>query len=147
MAPSILPWNTVVGCSFAFAIEPGLMIEAPGSAFAGLTGTTLAQMTISSPGVVAFIFYLIRTFSIFDGGLFLFFAIVSATAYRSGERWTWYLTWLVPTLFVVDLPYEFLLRGFLDVSSFVFVAILVTGLLLPYRKFFPKKPLVRAALT
>ncbi len=104
-----------------------------------LAGIAVAQMMISSPGFLNYVYYLIRTFAIFDGGFFAFFAVVSATAYRRGERWAWYLMWMMPALFVVDLPYEFLLRGFIDISSIVFIAILGTGLLLPYRKFFPKK--------
>ena len=45
----------------------------------------------------------------------------------------------MPALFVLDLPYEFVVRAFVDVSSIIIVAVLVVGLLLPYRKFFPKK--------
>ena len=122
-------------------IAPRIIIDAPGSAFESLTGSTFGQMLALSPGVASYIYYLIRTFAFFEAGLLAFLAVVSATAYRRGERWAWYLTWLVPALFALDLPYEYFVRGvpFIDVSSIIFVAILLVGLLLPYRKFFPKK--------
>ena len=117
------------------------IIDVSGSTVESLTGTTFAQIAASSPGVVNYIYYLIRTFIIFEAGISAFLAVVSATAYRRGERWAWYLTWLFVALFVLDLPHEYFVRGvpFIDVSSIIFVAILVVGLLLPYRKFFPKK--------
>ncbi len=85
-------------------IAPRIIIDVPGSAVESLTGTTFAQIATSNPGVVNYIYYLIRTFAYFEAGLFAFLSVLSATAYRRGERWAWYLTWLVPALFLLDLP-------------------------------------------
>ena len=125
--------------SFVLFFAPRRLEDPSFSAVESLTGRTFAQIATSDPGVANYTYYLIRTFTIFIAGLNAYLAVVSATAYRRGERWAWYLTWLVPALFVLDLPYEFLVRAFIDVSSIIIVAILVVGLLLPYRKFFPKK--------
>ena len=130
---------TLLIAVIAVFIAPRTIIESSGSAFESLTGTTFAQMLASSPGVASYIYYLIRTFAFFEAGFLAFLTVLSATAYRRGERWAWYLTWLVPALFALDLAYEFLVRAFVDVSSIIIVAPLVAGLLLPYRKFFPKK--------
>ena len=81
-----------------------------------------------------------RILAIFSAGLGAFFAVVSATAYRKGEAWAWYLTWVVPVLFLLDVSNDYLAFGYVDVGSMVIAAILVAGLLLPYRKFFPIKP-------
>ncbi len=111
------------------------------SAVESLTGRTFAQIATSDPGFANYTYYLIRTFDFSEAGLLAYLVVVSVTAYRRGERWAWYLTWLLPGLIVLDLPYEFLVRGFIDVNvvNVITIAILVAGLLLPYRKFFPKK--------
>lgn len=53
--------------------------------------------------------------------------------------WAWCLTWVVPILFLLDLSNDYLAFGYVDVGSVFIVAIVVAGLLLPYRKFFPTK--------
>src|SRR5580692_9311445 len=104
-----------------------------------LTGSTFSQLAASSPGVANYIYYLIRILAIFSAGLGAFFMVVSATAYRKGEVWAWYLTWVVPVLFLLDLSNDYFAFGYVDVGSMFIAAILVAGLLLPYRKFFPSK--------
>jgi hypothetical protein len=117
---------------------PRVLTEAEHSV-ESLTGSTFSQLAASSPGVANYIYYLIRILAIFSAGLGAFFMVVSATAYRKGEAWAWYLTWVVPVLFVLDLSNDYLAFGYVDVGSVLIAAILVAGLLLPYRKFFPAK--------
>ncbi|MDA4123589.1 MAG: hypothetical protein OK456_10460 [Thaumarchaeota archaeon] len=122
----------------ATIIFPGILTGAEG-AVKSLTGSTFSQLAASSPGIGNYIYYLIRIFAIFSAGLGAFLMIVSATAYRKGEAWAWYLTWVVPILFVLDVSNDYLAFRYVDVGSMVIAAILVAGLLLPYRKFFPSK--------
>ena len=117
---------------------PVILTGAEG-AVQSLTGSTFSQLAASSPGVANYVYYLIRILAIFSAGLGAFFAVVSATAYRKGEAWAWYLTWVVPVLFVLDAVNDYYAFRYVDVSSVVIAAILVAGLLLPYRKFFPSK--------
>jgi len=117
---------------------PVILTGAEG-AVQSLTGSTFSQLAASSPGIANYIYYLIRIFAIFSAGLGAFFMVVSATAYRKGEAWAWYLTWVVPVLFVLDAVNDYYAFRYVDVSSVVIAAILVAGLLLPYRKFFPSK--------
>jgi|SRR5271170_1908627 hypothetical protein len=118
---------------------PVILTGAEG-AVQSLTGSTFSQLAASSPGVANYVYYLIRILAIFSAGLGAFFAVVSATAYRKGEAWAWYLTWVVPVLFVLDAVDDYYAFRYVDVSSMIIAAILVAGLLLPYRKFFPKRP-------
>lgn len=116
---------------------PMILTEAE-HAVESLTGSTFSQLAASSPGVANYIYYLIRILAIFSAGLGAFFMVVSATAYRKGEAWAWYLTWVVPVLFLLDLSNDYLAFGYVDFGSMVIAAIVVVGLLLPYRKFFPR---------
>ena len=69
-------------------------------------------------------------------GFVVLTVLVSATSYRKGKKWAWYLLWYVPVFvaasFLASAP-EQNLR-----SAIIFVLLAVLGLLLPYRKFFPK---------
>jgi len=65
---------------------------------------------------------------------------ITLTGYRRGEKWAWYTLWLVPALLVCSAFYNVSFLG--DVNQMLqwipvtFVSLL--GLLLPYRKFFPR---------
>jgi hypothetical protein len=109
------------------------------NAVKSLTGITFSQLAESSPGVANYIYYLIRILGIFSAGLGAFFMVVSATAYRKGELWAWYLTWVVPVLFLLDFTNDYFAFGYVDVGSLIILMILVVGLFLPYRKFFPNE--------
>jgi hypothetical protein len=122
----------------ATIISPGILTGAE-NAVETLTGTTFSQIASSSPGVANYVYYLITILAIFSAGLGAFIMIVSATAYRKGEAWAWYLTWVVPVLFLLDFANDYRVLRYVDYGSIVIVAIMVVGLLLPYRKFFPIK--------
>jgi hypothetical protein len=122
----------------ATIFSPGILTGAE-NAVETLTGTTFSQIVVSTPGVANYVYYLITILAIFSAGLGAFIMVVSATAYRKGEVWTWYLTWVVPVLFLLDFANDYRVLGYVDTGSIVIIAILVAGLLLPYRKFFPAK--------
>jgi hypothetical protein len=71
--------------------SPVILTGAEGAA-QSLTGSTFSQLAASNPGLGNCIYYLIRVLAIFSAGLGVVFAFVSATAYRRGEAWAWYLT-------------------------------------------------------
>ena len=76
------------------------------------------------------------------GFLFLGFAVptvlISATSYRKGKKWAWYLLWYVPVIYVIGLGIGQYASGQIPLWSTFLSPIPVLGLLLPYRKFFPK---------
>ncbi len=77
----------------ATILSPGILTGAE-NAVETLTGAPFSQLAVSSPGVANYIYYLITILAIFSAGLGAFIMIVSATAYRNGEVWAWYLTWV-----------------------------------------------------
>ncbi|MBO0888937.1 hypothetical protein J2P12_07545, partial [Candidatus Bathyarchaeota archaeon] len=60
------------------------------------TGMTWAQLTSTSPRLAAFLASTFVDDGISGVGLAIFGMIVSATGYRKGERWAWYVTWTMP---------------------------------------------------
>ncbi len=65
---------------------------------------------------------------------------MSGVSYRRGEMWAWYALWAVPALSFVILASHWILGRIAWLHLFLLVVALL-GLLLPYRKFFPKKQL------
>ena len=122
----------------ATIFSPGILTGAE-NAVQTLTGTTFSQIAVSNPGIANYVYYLITILAIFSAGLGAFIMIVSATAYKKGEVWAWYLMWVVPVLFLLDFANDYRVLRYVDVGSIVIIAIMVIGLLLPYRKFFPIK--------
>ncbi len=123
--------------SIAVFVSPAIFTGAEGM-FQTLTGHDFSYLSSSSPGVASYIYWLIRVFGFTGLGLGAFLAGVSATAYKRGERWAWYLMWIMPGTFVLDVGNDWASAGFVDVMTYIIIALFVTGLLLPYRKFFPK---------
>jgi hypothetical protein len=83
---------------------------------------------------------LLRGVSRVAGLAFLGFGIltlvVSGFAYRRGERWAWFSLWTLPAFFVGLILHE--LEGeFMQMPAILLVLSLL-GLLLPYRRVFPK---------
>jgi hypothetical protein len=65
---------------------------------------------------------------------------ITLTGYRRGEKWAWYTLWLVPALLVWNAIYNVYFTG--DVNEMLqwipITTVSLLGLLLPYRKFFPR---------
>ncbi len=76
------------------------------------------------------------------GLFFLGFTIltvaISLTAFRHGRKWAWYLLWYVPIVYAVS-GYSQVIVGQVGWGIFSTLVIPLLGLLLPYRKFFPRK--------
>lgn len=62
---------------------------------------------------------------------------ISATAYRKSRRWAWFVLWSVPVA-LGTAAYNQYVTGYGVGLAFV-VALSIGGLLLPYRKFFPRR--------
>lgn len=108
-----------------------------------ISGKTIDELKVSNP-----MFFNLYNFYFVGGGLsdlgFAFFLIViSATAYRLRQKWAWYAFWFVPAYFLSwvvlssTLPLES--SSSLIPPLTVFIILSLIGLLLPFRKFFPRK--------
>jgi hypothetical protein len=65
---------------------------------------------------------------------------ITLTGYRRGEKWAWYTLWLVPILLVSSALFNASFVGDLSLTlEWIPITIIsLLGLLLPYRKFFPR---------
>ncbi len=101
-----------------------------------ISGMTWSQIQSTSPAGAKYITSITGALGYAALGFGIFTITVSATAYRRGERWAWYvmLYWPLISLGVI--------AGALNGGAPLFAVFLILsliGLLLPYRKFFPKK--------
>jgi hypothetical protein len=79
-------------------------------------------------------------FSSRAAGYGIFILVVLWVGYRRGERWAWYVFWYLPV--GIALTFIRVLNGGIPLAwtlPFTFLIISLLGLLLPYRRFFPKK--------
>ena len=65
--------------------------------------------------------------------------LISSTSYRKGKKWAWYLLWYVPAFWVIAGYLQYASGGQIPLVTIILSPVPVLGLLLPYRKFFPKK--------
>jgi hypothetical protein len=69
-----------------------------------------------------------------------FVLAITLTGYRRGEKWAWYTLWLVPAALVGQGLFNSVFLG--DVKEMLqwipITTVSLVGLLLPYRKFFPR---------
>ena len=107
-----------------------------------VTGMSLNELEASNPvaiELVRFVYGALGNLKI--NWSFLVLAI-TLTGYRKGEKWAWYTLWLVPVILVSMGIYNAIFFSDVNQSleSIPIVSISLLGLLLPYRKFFPRKP-------
>ena len=107
-----------------------------------VTGMSLSELEASNPvaiELVRFLFGAIGNLKI--SWSFLVLAI-TLTGYRKGERWAWYTLWLCPAILVGQGLFDSVFLGdFNEMLQWIpITSISLLGLLIPYRKFFPRKP-------
>lgn len=102
-----------------------------------LAGITWDELLATSPGIVNVIRGISRVLGSGFLGFSLLVVLISATSYRQGQRSAWFTLWYVPIFMVALTLHE--LRGSYVFMPILFLALALLGLLLPFRKFFPKK--------
>ena len=104
---------------------------------------TWSQLVSSNPKLASFLASTLVDDGISGIGLAVFGMVVSLTGYRKGEKWAWYISWSMPIGILAAQLNVYALTGSIMViylaAAFTIVSLL--ALLLPYRQFFPKKPL------
>lgn len=91
------------------------------------------------------IYYLIRTLGIFLLTYSLLIVAISVKSYRNGEKWAWYTFWVLPVIsygltLVREIVFGVPLTEMVGLLNIILGIVALLGLLLPYRKFFPRKP-------
>ena len=107
------------------------------------TGLTLDQLASRVPGIMNYIAGVDRQMGNFMLTMGVLMMGIAGVPYRKGEKWAWYIFWILPVLLVIQTVNSFLSTpggGLGWQLDFGFIFVLLAGLFLPYRKFFPKEP-------
>lgn len=108
-----------------------------------ISGKTADELKTSSPMVFNLYNFYFRGGGLSDLGFAFFLIVISMTAYRRGQKWAWYAFWFIPAYFLSWIGLSLALPAESSSSLLppltVFIVLSFAGLLLPYRKFFPKK--------
>lgn len=116
-----------------------------------IIGMTINEFQISNPSFFDLYTFYFRFGGLSDLGVAFFIIAISLTAYRKGEKFAWYILWFIPAFFIgcaaitlstTTVSLESSLSLLLPITMFVILSLL--GLILPYRKFFPSKPNLKA---
>lgn len=119
--------------AFGFNTDPALVKS--------ISGTTPDDLKDSNPTFFDLYSYYFMGGALSDIGFAFLITVISATAYRRGDRWAWYAFWLVPVYFLGWVALSFTIESSSSTRPYlmVFVILSLVGLLLPFRKFFPSK--------
>jgi hypothetical protein len=104
-------------------------------------GMAMSEFKVSNPNFYDVYDFYFRAGGWSDMGFAFFVIVISATAYRRGEKWAWYILWSVPVFFLghaaITLNFGSSTSSLIPFLT-VFVILSILGLILPFRKFFPK---------
>jgi len=103
----------------------------------GMTGLTLAAMDAQIPGILGYISSISVQLFNFMLAMGVLVMAIAAVPYRKGEKWAWYAFWILPINVVIQLANS--RGGFLWQLDLAFIFVLLAGLFMPYRKFFPRQ--------
>ncbi len=108
----------------------------------GIIGMGLSEFEVSNPNFFNLYDFYFRAGGWSDMGFAYFVIAISATAYRKGEKWAWYILWVVPAFFLghaaIAMNFGQSIAHLIPFLA-VFTVLSTLGLLLPIRKFFPKE--------
>jgi hypothetical protein len=105
-----------------------------------VTDMSLSELETSCPEATKLVRFLIGAVGMLKTSWSFLVLAITLTGYRRGEKWAWYTLWLVPALLVGQGLFNSVLLG--DVKEMLqwipITTVSLLGLLLPYRKFFPR---------
>ena len=101
-------------------------------ALKNFTGLTWDELVAKGSGIASFAKYLERDFGVMILGWSILLMGIAYVPYRRGERWAWYLLWIVPIFHLGAIAIG-------DAKFLVATILALLGLILPIRKFFPRK--------
>ena len=125
----------VVGLNQLFTPEGLLETEAQ-----HITGMSLSELEASSPEATKLARFLMGAVGNLKMNWSLFLIAITLTGYRKGEKWAWYTLWLAPASLVGQGLFNSVFLGdFNEMLKWITITtISLLGLLIPYRKFFPR---------
>ena len=107
-----------------------------------VTNMPWSDLKASSPEAAQFVIFVYGQMGLLKLSWVFFIIAITLTGYRKGEKWAWYFMLSVPVYLVFDALFTAVFIG--DVSQMLafvpITTIVLLGILLPYRKFFPREP-------
>ena len=105
-----------------------------------ITGMSWIELQASSPEATDLISFQYGHMGLLKTSWSFLVLAITLTGYRKGEKWAWYTLWLAPALLVWNAIYNTYFLG--DINQTLqwipITTVTLLGLLLPYRKFFPR---------
>ncbi len=123
-----------LGAGIYLALFPA-PVDLPG--VVNLTGQSWNDLVAHSPEAVKLTRYFISLFWIADATVYGMSLVIAVTLYRKGERWAWYVSWLVVPYGVAFIAISAAAGGTMWANWTVHLALELLGLVLPCRQFFP----------
>ena len=136
-------YGVVYAAAFLIYPAPPVLDE---EAAVNLTGMTWEEIVTGSPGFARYIGYLARGYALELLVVRALGVALAAFPYRKGERWSWYVSWIFPIEFAGATATEISAGASSGTVAFELAVVVVylLGLLLPYRKFFPRTQVTRS---
>jgi hypothetical protein len=105
-----------------------------------ITGMSWNRLKALSPEATDLVRFLYGGFGILKMSWSFFVLAVTLTGYRKGEKWAWYTLWLVPIILVSSAIFNASYTGdvYQTLEWIPIMTVTLLGLLLPFRKFFPR---------
>jgi len=123
------------------AVAHALGVNTDPATAESIVGIPLSELKASNPGFFDLYDFYFRGGGLSDLGFGFFVTVISSTAYRRGKKWAWYAFWFIPAFFLgfaaIAMSLETSFSGLLPFIT-LFVILSLLGLLLPFRRFFPK---------
>jgi len=108
-----------------------------------ISGQTIDELKTTNPRFFSLYNFYFSGGGVSDVGFAFFLIMISLFAYRKGEKWAWYSFWAIPLFFTgflfLILPLPTQAQSTMFTPLIIFIVLSIIGLLLPFRKFFPKK--------
>ncbi len=106
-----------------------------------VTSMSLSELETLNPVAIELVRFLFGAIGNLKISWSLLVLAVTLTGYRKGERWAWYTLWLCPAILVGQGLFDSVFLGdFNEMLQWIpIMSISLLGLLIPYRKFFPRK--------
>ena len=106
-----------------------------------ITGMSLSELEASSPVATEMVRWAFGAIGNLKMSWSFLVLAITLTGYRRGEKWAWYTLWLCPAILVGQGLFDSVFLGdFNEMLQWIpITSISLLGLLLPIRKFFPRK--------
>jgi hypothetical protein len=137
-------WVILLAAGLLWLVVGLVAVFQPEGIFEGdaqsVTNMPWSELKASSPVAADFVIFVYGQMGLLKISWSFFVIAITLTGYRRGEKWAWYIMWSVPALLVSDALFSVIYIG--DVSQTLqfipITTITLVGLLLSYRKFFPR---------